>query len=469
MRWRGRVAVVLIAGLVASACSGSSDGPSTAATSASVRVVSQNILHGIACPADSNRCELPARVALFVRQLDEAGCPELVGMQETNEAVIAALRDTLPTACDGRYEIVSDDDPALDRELVLTTGTVIDSRRVRLAGPLRTAFLARVATEVGLVDFITTHLASSSDDRPCDATTCPPPCRTDDTLNTCQAREVAAFAAESTDPNAVTVIAGDLNAKVDEPTNDVLRDAGFLDTHLAAGNDECDPTSGAQCTSGRADAALTDLTDPSSKQNERIDFVYVGGARSCRAVKPTGLFNATPATDDPGGLAFPSDHTGVQATLRCPTSAADREAAATATSAPTTTSTTTASSEIDADTAAAITGAFTTLFGGEVTDVEQKLAALERGEELRTSFLQSYEATKDVASRISVRIDDMSRVDGTHASVTYSLLLDGTPVLDHLPGEAVLVGGRWLVSTRTYCEVSTQGATQIPAPCRANG
>lgn len=39
------------------------------------------------------------------------------------------------------------------------------------------------------------------------------------------------------------------------------------------------------------------------------------------------------------------------------------------------------------------------------------------------------------------------------------------PVLDHLPGEAVLVDGRWLVSLRTYCDVSTQGAEVIPLPC----
>ena len=30
-----------------------------------VGVVTQNLLHGAACPADSNRCDLPDRVALF--------------------------------------------------------------------------------------------------------------------------------------------------------------------------------------------------------------------------------------------------------------------------------------------------------------------------------------------------------------------------------------------------------------------
>ena len=60
----------------------------------------------------------------------------------------------------------------------------------------------------------------------------------------------------------------------------------------------------------------------------------------------------------------------------------------------------------------------------------------------------------------------MKPVDTTHANVTYTLLLDGAAVLDHLPGAAVQVGPRWLVTRRTYCDVSTQGATEIPPPCQ---
>jgi hypothetical protein len=58
------------------------------------------------------------------------------------------------------------------------------------------------------------------------------------------------------------------------------------------------------------------------------------------------------------------------------------------------------------------------------------------------------------------------RVDGSHADVTYSLLLDDAAVLDHLPGAAVQVNGRWVVTRRTYCDVSTQGVAEIPPPCR---
>src|SRR5262245_33385729 len=111
-RW-GRVALLSAVALRAG-CSGGGDestddaGPTTVASeTATVRVVSQNLLHGIAYPGDTDGCDLPGRVALFVQQLDEQGCPELVGLQEANERTVTLLRDVVPAACDGRYEIVS--------------------------------------------------------------------------------------------------------------------------------------------------------------------------------------------------------------------------------------------------------------------------------------------------------------------------------------------------------------------------
>ena len=120
----------------------------------------------------------------------------------------------------------------------------------------------------------------------------------------------------------------------------------------------------------------------------------------------------------------------------------------------------------DSAAVAAITEAFTAVFDGTVTDVDVKLAALQDGEALRPYFLSTYEATKAIASRVRVRIDDVALVDRTHADVTYTLLLDGSAVVDHQPGQAVQVDGRWLVSRRTYCDVSSQGATTIPPCCR---
>jgi endonuclease/exonuclease/phosphatase family metal-dependent hydrolase len=472
------VALVAIAFASTGCSSGDSSSPalphsSGAGVSPTMRAVSQNLLHGIDCPAASDRCDLPARVALFVRQLDEAGCPDLVGLQEVNDRTVSLLDADAAKVCGGRYDLLWDGDPGLDREAVLTTRPVLGWRRTHLPGPLRTALWVRVATEVGVVDFVTTHLASSSDDRPCDATTCPPPCHPDDSLNTCQARELVVFADTLAAPDAVVIVGGDLNATVGEPAVAAIQSGGFTDTHFAAGLPECDPATGSECTAGRIDDSLTDLTNPSSRQSERIDYLFVGGPRRCSVVAPTGLFNAQPATTGPGELAFPADHTGVETRLACVTTEAQRQAAASATvttaattaPAPPTTSTA-APGEADSATVAAITAAFRAVFDGDVTDVDTKLSALEDAGALRPYFLATYAATKATAARVRVRIDDIRLVDPTHADVTYTLLLDGSAVLDHLPGHAVQIDGRWLVSRRTYCDVSTQGATTIPPPCQ---
>lgn len=454
----------------ASPTTGATAGPAT--TAGVVRVVSQNLLHGILCPADTDNCRRPDRVAVFAAQLAEAGCPDLVSVQEANDEVVDLLRETVPDICGGAYDIVWDDDDGIDREVVLTTLPVVSSRRLPLAGPLRTVYWVRVASDVGLVDLVSTHLASGSDDQPCTADLCPPPCRPDDLLNTCQARQVVDLIAELAHPDAVIVLGGDLNAGPEEPAIDVIVDAGLVDTHLAAGNPECDPSTGEQCTSGRDDESLDDLTDPSSRQRVRIDYVFVGGDRDCTVEAPTGLLNADPAMDGPGGLAFPSDHTGVETTLRCTTDAEALAAAADpgATLPPppsTTPPAADAGQAPDPATRAAIVTAYETLLNGDVADVDVKLSYLEQGEVLREYFVASFEAVQDIASRTRVRVDDVVLTAPDRAEVIFAVTLDGSVVVGPQTGEAVLVDGRWLVASATYCELSAAGAEQVPEPCRS--
>ncbi|HVJ98035.1 MAG TPA: endonuclease/exonuclease/phosphatase family protein [Acidimicrobiia bacterium] len=463
-----RVLLALLAiGLLAGCSSGAKESTVDLATAPSIRVVSQNILHGSACAPETDRCAAPDRVALFVRQLGETGCPELVSLQESNAGIVELFEKELPKVCDGKYTIVRDGDAGNDRETVLTTLPVLGSRRDRLAGPLRTMFWVRAASDAGIVEFVSTHLASGSDDRPCDATTCPPPCATTDSLNTCQAKQLVARVDELAHPDAIRIIGGDMNAKPDEPTIAVFTDAGYHDTHLAAGNPECNRATGEQCTGGRIDDSLVDMRNPESKQSERIDYLFVGGNRDCAVGKPTGLFNdGAPATDGPAGLAFPSDHTGVQATLSCPTTAAEKAAAE---DGPLPTTTTTAPADTatnDPATKAAITKSFETLFNGDVDGTELKLAVLEDAERLRPLFVKTFEQQKELAEKIRVRIDRVDVVDSTNANVEYSLLLDGAAVLDHLPGAAVKPGTTWLVSRTTFCDVALQGVKEIPAACQ---
>jgi endonuclease/exonuclease/phosphatase family metal-dependent hydrolase len=432
------------------------------AKTATVRVVNQNLLHGTACAPTSNRCDLPARVALFLRQLARAKCPTIVAIEEGNATTERQLRRRLPGRC--RYRIVSDkNDQSQDREIVLTTGRVLGRERRRLAGPLRTAYWVRIGTAAGPVDLVATHLASGSDDRPCDASTCPPPCEPSDTLNACQGRQAAQLLRRVQGRHAIAVLAGDLNAEPDEPTIAHIRASGLVDTHDRIGNPECDPTTGAQCTSGRIDDSLAELRNPANKQTERIDYVFVRPIARCRVVRPTGVFAARGGPGREHGLVYPSDHSAVEATLRCRTTAADR-AAARKVLTTTTTAAGTAKS-ISPSVRRDVTAAFTGLFAPN-PDPDAQLAYLENGAAMKEAFIARREQVGEMADQTSARIDSFDGATKDTVDVTFSVLVAGAVVLDALPGQAKLIDGKWLVSTQSFCQVATLGVDTIPEPCR---
>ena len=82
---------VAIVGLVACSSDGSDSSNDDAdGRPETLHVVSQNILHGNACPPDSDLCDVRDRVALFTVQLEVAGCPELVAIQEANPRIVTS-------------------------------------------------------------------------------------------------------------------------------------------------------------------------------------------------------------------------------------------------------------------------------------------------------------------------------------------------------------------------------------------
>ena len=417
---------------------------------ASVRLVSQNILHGVGCPAESDSCRVGERVALFMDQLAEAGCPELVSLQEANERIAGLVSGEVGTC---GYEIVWDDDPGLDREVVLTTLEVIDFQRRTLADRFRSAFLVRVASPIGVVDFLTTHLASGSDDRDCDPGLCPPPCDPTGSLRACQARQVRAFAEEVVLDGGVTVVGGDLNDAAGSPTLAVFGEAGYVDSHLAAGHGECDPANGSGCTAGREDTTLADMADPSSRQSSRIDYLlYSAPGRDCSVGEDTGLFNAEPVA---GGLAFPSDHTAVALTLVCDIAEVEEvDPAAAALPEPPVEPAPAEGQPVDEVTAQAITVAFETYMDGSIQDMELRIDQAEDFPGMREAARLMFEATADLGAGVRARVDSISRQSATAALIVYSILLNDQVIFDGREGEAVLIDGRWLVSKATFCDLA---------------
>lgn len=246
-----------------------------------------------------------------MQQLADAACPEVVAIQEAN-ADIVALFETHLGSCG--YQLVWDGAEAPDRELVLTRLDPLNSQRIPLAGGVRDAFAVRLDSALGAIDLITTHLASVRDNGPCDPTSCPPPCEPAGQLRDCQARQLLA-AVDELATNEIAVVAGDFNTTPDEPIHQLFVDSGFIDSHLAAGRPECASDAPTSCTAGRDDRSMTDLSNPDSKQDVRIDYLFVAPLpQRCQIGADTGPFNVEPAQ---GPIAYPSDHTGVILDVAC--------------------------------------------------------------------------------------------------------------------------------------------------------
>ncbi len=324
------VVVVTLAG----ACSGGDDGTTAPDATTTVvtdpepepvlTMVSLNVLHGLFCPEATNHCDAPNRVALLAQHVGRADCPDVVVLQEVAPWIKELVDAELPELCDGAYATEFAPGDGFDGLLTLSRLPFTGARQtMTLSGGLRAALRVEVDTVVGPVAIVNTHTGTGADDRGAggtecavDTTQCAPPCDPARTMFECQLHQLEALIGDAEH----AIIAGDLNLVADAPPMQILYDAGFVDTSLAAGEPECDATTGSGCTSGRVDTALEVLQQPSAQNSVRVDYILLRtGEDRCDVVygDATGGFADEPATDGPGGLAWVSDHTGVSLDWRC--------------------------------------------------------------------------------------------------------------------------------------------------------
>ncbi len=306
-------------------------------------VATLNILHGITCPPATRQCRLSDRVELLFQWIVRAGCPDVVTLQEMWGGAADMITLRLARACPFAYEAIYIPTTLhVDDEMILSRYPVTQAQVSMLYGGFRSVLWARLDHPVGALDVFSTHLSSDSDLAldPCtEATHCPAECMAAGTASKrdCQALQLRVFVEEKHDVAAPAVIAGDFN---ESPGSFVYRqfvDRGWSDVYLAAGNPECDPSSGAGCTSGREDERLVELESPGLNQRERIDFIFLvppAGGSTCRATidsntdsdgdgTATGAFAGAPnpfvprCGVGPLPICWPSDHIGVQLDLNC--------------------------------------------------------------------------------------------------------------------------------------------------------
>lgn len=325
------VGAVVLAALVVPAASASAGGGPIK----DVRIVNLNLLHGIACPEETEGCQATDRMALLARQIEAAGCPEIVGLQEVNANIAKLLDQERTGICDDSYEVVFSKKPrSNDVERVLTTLDVKSEKILPLAGNFRTASRAVLESDIGTIVVTVTHqdgddsvrtpsTVCRENDPRCPPKTCPPGTE----ISTCQTIQSLKLAGAG-GGGGVRVLMGDFNVTPTSARYASIIEAGWSDTHLLAGNAECDPASAEGCTAGRVDNQVESLKDPTKRQVERIDFLFVKPSKGC-AVKVdnaadgdgdsvgTGIWNGEPTLDGPNGIVWVADHTGVSADLSC--------------------------------------------------------------------------------------------------------------------------------------------------------
>ena len=119
-------------------------------------------------------------------------------------------------------------------------------------------------------------------------------------------KQLALLVEATHDVTTPAFITGDFNAEPDSNVYDELASRGWIDSHLAAGNGECNSATGENCTSGR-DEVGGDLEDPALNLDARIDYIFVVGG--IEVLKHAHL------TDSEKGH-YPSDHLPVLADIK---------------------------------------------------------------------------------------------------------------------------------------------------------
>lgn len=121
--------------------------------------------------------------------------------------------------------------------------------------------------------------------------------------------------------------------------------------------------------------------------------------------------------------------------------------------------------------AASVTQAWETFFSGSST-AQQKIDHLQNGQQF--SQLIQAQANSPLAKSASAKVTDVA-VNGASAAVTYSVLFNGSPVLQNQKGQALLENGVWKVSDASFCQLlaleNSVGASSAPsgAPSAGSG
>ena len=130
--------------------------------------------------------------------------------------------------------------------------------------------------------------------------------------------------------------------------------------------------------------------------------------------------------------------------------------------------TTTAKATVTTQDIATVNAAIAAAYDGFLSapDAATKLTYVEKGTTMTAVITKTTAATAKVA--LPVKVANLkATVEGTKAKFTWDLAKkdDGSVILKNQSGEAAYVGGKWLITRNTICDLATQGAPDLAPEC----
>jgi hypothetical protein len=119
---------------------------------------------------------------------------------------------------------------------------------------------------------------------------------------------------------------------------------------------------------------------------------------------------------------------------------------------------------------AAITKSWEGFFNAK-TPTDQRIADLQNGQTF-ASIIQA-QAGSGLAATATAKVSSVTVTSPTEATVTYSILIAGTPALPNQTGTAVNENGQWKVGDASFCALlalENAGSTSgLPSACPSGG
>lgn len=108
----------------------------------------------------------------------------------------------------------------------------------------------------------------------------------------------------------------------------------------------------------------------------------------------------------------------------------------------------------------AVRAAWVAFFSGKTT-AERKVNLLEDGKAFAAVIRG--QAGSGLARSASAKVTKVKVGPAGHATVTYTVYLGGQPALKNEKGQAVKQGGRWKVSSASFCRLLALEQVKVPA------